>query len=82
MRVTSPPPLAFKCTGCGARNEGEENEFRPRNTTPPTWVAKCGYCHLDNVVAPTALISKHVGLLSDSEVFAAVRERAARISGA
>ena len=60
MKVIEAPPLQFRCRKCGALNEGSENEFRPQHTMPPSWLARCGFCHLDNQVFPMALISKAV----------------------
>jgi hypothetical protein len=58
MQVVSAPLLQFKCSSCHAVNQGQEHEFRPQNTMPPTWLADCGFCHLEQRVAPMALLAK------------------------
>lgn len=63
MKVTKAPELRFTCNSCSAENEGQEHEFKPQNTIPPTWLAVCGYCHSTCRVSPTPLIAKHVGLM-------------------
>lgn len=60
MKVIEAPSIQFKCR-CGAVNEGEPEEFRPRHTTPPSFVATCAFCRCDNVVFPTALIARAAG---------------------
>lgn len=61
MRVISMPSIQFRCTYCGAVNEGDANEFRKRNTQPPSFIAKCGFCECENVAYPTPLIARAVG---------------------
>lgn len=62
MRVIQPPSIQFKCDSCGAVNEGQPDEFTPRNTMPPSWIASCGFCYCKQTVFPSALIAKTVGL--------------------
>lgn len=61
MKVVSAPALQFKCTHCGAVNEGEAHEFRDLNTSPPLWGATCGHCNLESKVYIPALAAKLVG---------------------
>ncbi|MGE8452785.1 MAG: hypothetical protein ACN6OP_19625 [Pseudomonadales bacterium] len=61
MKVIKAPPIQFTCKHCDAVNEGEEHEFRELNTVPPTWLAFCGYCDLDNQVSPSPLVARAVG---------------------
>lgn len=60
MIVVQQPAIQFHCHHCGAVNQGEPHEFRERNTTPPTWLARCGSCRLDSAVSPTPLIARKV----------------------
>ena len=63
MKVIQEPKLQFTCSSCGAVNEGHASEFREQNTMPPTWMATCGYCNLENRVSPVPLIAQTVGAM-------------------
>lgn len=58
MRVIKAPLIEFKCFSCGALCAGEEHEFTPRNTMPPTFYAQCAFCDSIQTVSPTALVVK------------------------
>ena len=58
MKVVSLPPIQFTCTGCGAVNEGSEDEFTPLDTMPPTFRAKCAFCQLQNTCSPRQLVAR------------------------
>lgn len=61
MKVVKEPIISFKCSSCGATNEGEEEEFEPQHTMPPSWIAKCGFCHCKVRCFPAALIAREAG---------------------
>lgn len=58
MRVVKGPKIQFGCSSCGATNEGEEDEFMPQHTMPPSWMARCAFCESTVRVFPTALIAR------------------------
>jgi len=66
-KLVQEPLITYKCQ-CGATSSAEPEEFKAKNTMPPTWVIKCAYCNLDVVCSPSAMISRQVGSMSDREV--------------
>jgi hypothetical protein len=75
MRIVEPPRLQFRCSSCGALNEGETEEFSYQHTMPPTWMAKCGWCDMIQRVAPSPLIAQYVGSRGPAAALAEVVNR-------
>lgn len=57
MKVVKEPVIQFKCSSCGAENEGEPNEFETRETMPPSFYGRCTFCLWKNRVTHAALIA-------------------------
>lgn len=61
MKVVLTPPIQFKCSACGATNEGGPEEFYELHTVPPTFRARCACCSQIQTCSPTVLIARTVG---------------------
>ena len=61
MKVVAAPKITFRCSSCGATNEGDPDEFEEQNTMPPSWIAECAFCQCRVRCFPAPLMARTVG---------------------